>query len=135
MQYITGLHALNLPCNLDTCGDWHQSAIQWEHPKMSESDGSLYGEYGLEPGHCIPGHEGRFVVANTLRALLDLLYEGNFSLAQGANEDFICNDKYDIEFFNQVYLMRDFCKWSEIDAFMSKEYRTKWLKFKKMKGD
>ena len=32
MKYVTGIHALNIPCNLETSGDWHMSAIQWEHP-------------------------------------------------------------------------------------------------------
>lgn len=38
MEYISGIHALNLICNLDTCGDWHQSAIQWDNPTMFNSN-------------------------------------------------------------------------------------------------
>jgi len=34
MKYITGIHALNLPCSLDTCGDWHSlkmmALMQWQ---------------------------------------------------------------------------------------------------------
>ena len=37
MQYITGQHALNIPCPLLTCGDWHQSAIQWKYPLFRNS--------------------------------------------------------------------------------------------------
>ena len=88
MKYITGIHALNLPCQLETCGDWHQSAIQWAYPQMRESAGSLFGDYGIEGNHCIPEHPGEtFYVANTIRACMDLLYEGNFALAQGMKDD------------------------------------------------
>ena len=94
MRYITGIHALNLPCKLDTCGDWHQSAIQWAHPQTKDADTAFYGSYGIEPGHYIPEHDGEYAVANTIRALLDLLYDGNFAIAQGMKDDFICNDDY-----------------------------------------
>lgn len=131
MQYITGIHALNLPCNLKTCGDWHKSAIQWENPQIRESDISFYGEYGLEPNHLIPCHTGTFVVANTIRALLDLLYERNYAVAQGMREDFICNENYNDEVFKKVYEMRNLYYWNEINCFMGKEYKCKWLDFLK----
>ena len=118
MQYITGIHALNLPCNLETSGDWHQSAIQWSHPQLRESDVSFYGSYGLEEGHHIPEHKDTYIVANTIRALLDLLYEQNFCIAQGMNKDFICNDYYDNEVFSKVYEMHVIPYWSKINDFM-----------------
>ena len=130
MKYITGIHALNLPCKLDTCGDWHQSGIQWNIPQIRESKGSLFGDYGIELNHTIPERDGRFAVANTLRALLDLLYEGNYSVAEGANKDFICNQKYDKEFFDHVLMMKDLDNWDEIDQFMGNEYMMKWIRYK-----
>ena len=38
MEYITGIHALNLNCAIETCGDWHQSALRWEkiHKEKTE---------------------------------------------------------------------------------------------------
>ena len=127
MKYISCIHALNIPCSLETCGDWHQSAIQWDKPQTRESNGSFYGEYGLEFGHRIPEHSGTFVVANTIRALLDLLYERNYPVAQGMNKDYICNSKYDDEVFSKVYEMHNLPHWPEIDNFMFKEYGIKWL--------
>ena len=103
VRYISGVHALNLPCSLDTTGDWHTSAIQWDSPWMLESDGSIFGNYGIETCDCVPEHKGVFYIANTLRALLDLLSTGNFGLAQGARDDFICNDAYTQEFFSKVW--------------------------------
>jgi hypothetical protein len=73
MRYITGLHTLNLPCFLLTCGDWHQSAIQWEHLMFRESEHSFFGDYGIEREIAIPGHAKIHPVANHIRALLDFL--------------------------------------------------------------
>lgn len=131
MQYITGIHALNLNCNLQTCGDWHQSAIQWDHPNIAESEGSLFGDYGIEHNKHIPGHTETYNTANHIRALLDLLQQGNFATAQGMNKDFICNDDYTYEIFNLVMKMKSLSIWNAIDGFMGKEYYSKWLYFKK----
>ena len=48
MQYLSGIHALNLQCSLDTSGDWHQSAFRWKDLDWRESDGSLWGDYGID---------------------------------------------------------------------------------------
>ena len=94
MKYVSGIHALNLVCSLDTCGDWHQSAIQWDNIPMRESNGSIWGDYGIEHNRKIPEHSGQYNVANHIRALLDLLEDGNFTVAQGMRKDYICNDRY-----------------------------------------
>lgn len=133
MLYVTEIHALNLPCSLETCGDWHTSAIQWEHPHMRESEGSLFGMYGIETGRFIPEHSNQYNVANHIRAILDLLEEGNFSVAQGMNKDFICNNNYDREIFNKVYSMRNLKNWEKINKFMEKEYMMKWINYLKQK--
>ena len=130
MKYISGIHALNLTCALETCGDWHQSAIQWENPRMKESAGSIFGDYGIEKNHRIPGHDELYNVANHIRALLDLMQDGQFSIAQGMRRDFIGNDAYDTEIFEKVMLLREAPNWREIDRFMEKEYLMKWVQFK-----
>lgn len=135
MLYITGIHALNLPCGLETCGDWHVGAIQWERPRTKESTGSLFGDYGIEHNKSIPEHEERFSVANHIRAILDLLEDGLFSVAQGMNDDFICNPAYDGEVFDKVYEMRALSRWQAISDFMGKEYRMKWVRYLEGKGD
>ena len=131
MEYISGIHALNLPCELETCGDWHTSALQWKRPLMRESNGSLFGDYGIEKNKKIPEHEQRYNTANHIRALLDLLEEGRFSIAQGMRDDFICNDEYDDEIFEKVLLLRHAVNWEEIDRFMTKEYHRKWRNYKR----
>ena len=134
MLYITGIHALNLPCSLLTCGDWHCSSIQWARPTLRESKESIFGEYGIELNVTIPEHDAAYAAANHIRALLDLMELGKFSVAQGMNKDFICNDSYNDEIFNKVSLMRELPGWHEIDRFMGKEYWSKWLDFKKGGG-
>lgn len=131
MKYITGQFALNLPCSLETCGDWHTSAMNWDNLRFSESDDSIFGDYGIETCDCVPEHEGVFYVADTLRALLDLLIEGRFSVAQGAKDDFICNDSYTKEFFEKVYQLKSLSQWNKIDKFMEKEYELEWLDYRR----
>ena len=122
MKYITGLHALNIPCSLLTCGDWHQSAIQWKKPYFRDSNDSVFKDYGIELDKKIPEHKEKYNVANHIRAILDLLEIGNFSLAQGMNKDFICNDKYTEEVFGQIMKLKNTSHWDKIDIFMGKEY-------------
>ena len=131
MLYLTGIHALNIPCALNTCGDWHASALRWEKMKFKESDDSIFGDYGIEQGHAIPCHDGVYNVANTIRAALDMLDDGYFSNAQGMNEDFICNPLYDEEVFAKILMLRHNRNWNEIDQFMGKEYKMKWINYKR----
>ena len=95
----------------------------------------FFGDYGIETGHHIPEHEGVYCVANTIRALLDLLYERNYPAAQGMNDDFICNAEYDTEVFQKVYLMSKLPYWDEINDFMKKEYELKWIEYLRSKNE
>ncbi len=130
MKYVTGIHALNIPCALDTSGDWHASALRWENISVLDSESSLFGDYGIEHDKKIPKHAETYPVANHIRALLDLLAQGNFAVAQGMNNDFICNPGYDDEIFSQVMKMDKLPIWGEIDCFMGREYKLKWLNYK-----
>jgi len=130
VRYITGIHALNLPCSLLTCGDWHRSALQWERPRFRNSEDGFFGDYGIEQCSVVPENEGTYAVANHIRALLDLLEVGNFSIAQGMNDDFIGNDDYTEEVFNKVAMMKVLPHWNEIDQFMGREYYGEWLDYK-----
>jgi hypothetical protein len=128
MKYITGVHALNLPCSLDTSGDWHTSWIQWESPKTKDTESSFWGDWGIEY-HSIPEHEGAFPVANHIRACFDMLEDGDFSNLQGMNKDYICNDEYDEFIFQQVSRLKGKKNWANIDKFMEKEYLMKWIRY------
>ena len=134
MRYITGQHALNIPCPLLTCGDWHKSALQWHSPYFRESSDSVFGDYGIEQNVSIPEHTERYNVANHIRALLDLLELGKFTLAQGMNKDFICNDEYTDEVFSYVMKLSGSPLWADIDHFMGKEYFSVWLDYKRGVG-
>lgn len=129
MKYLTGQHALNLPCSLLTCGDWHMSALQWERLRFVESEESVFGDYGIELDCFVPTHEERYAVANHIRALLDLLVDGKFTIAQGMRDDFICNDDYTNEVFEKVSMLKNQPNWSEIYGFMCREYKMKWVRY------
>lgn len=135
MKYVSGIHALNLVCSLDTCGDWHQSAIQWDNIPMRESNGSIWGDYGIEHNRKIPEHSGQYNVANHIRALLDLLEDGNFTVAQGMRKDYICNDRYNREVFEKVFMLKNTSGWDKLDRFMGREYCGKWLDYKKIRNN
>lgn len=132
MRYITGMHALNLPCSLDTCGDWHISSLDWGNIEFGETEGTIFSNYGVEECSRVPENEGTYFVANTLRALLDLLAEGRYDLARGVRKDFICNPVYDEEFMcKAAYLMQsDKSRYDEIDSFMESEFQLEWMNFK-----
>ncbi len=130
MQYISGLYGLNVNCKLDTCGDWHCSALDWKNLSLWDSDKSVFGNYGIELNKTIPEHEEKYNVANHIRSLLDLIAIGNFGLAQGMREDFIGNDQYNQEIFAQIYKLEELPIWEEIDDFMKSEYYYEWDKYK-----
>lgn len=134
-KYISGQHALNLSCSLPTSGDWHIGAIQWEHPWMRDSADSIFGDYGIETNRHVPQHEKQDIrCANHIRALLDLLETGNFAMAQGMRNDFICNDTLNDEIFAKVVMLKDSSNWERISAFMGKEYGMLWLNYLKRNG-
>ena len=135
MRYISGMQALNLPCELDTCGDWHRSGMDWDTPFILDSDHSIFGEYGIEHNKPIPDNQGLYSVANHIRACLDLLALGFYDLAQGMKEDFICTDKYDSEIFEKVLMMRKLRNWLKINDFMEQEYRLEWINFREDRDD
>jgi hypothetical protein len=96
-----------------------------------DSEKSLFLDYGIEQNKIIPENTGTYNVANHIRALLDLLAQGKYSLAQGMKKDFICNDLYTEEIFQKVSLLKNLSHWPEIDRFMGREYCSKWLDCRK----
>ena len=42
MLYISYMHALNIPCKLETSGDWHWGAYKWKNFKLLESQNSIF---------------------------------------------------------------------------------------------
>ncbi|WP_303690996.1 nucleotidyl transferase AbiEii/AbiGii toxin family protein [Megamonas hypermegale] len=134
MKYLSGIFALNLMCDLDTFGDWHTSAINWKKLNFWDSNHSIWGNYGIETNRTIPENNGKFNVANHIRALLDLISIGDFPTAQGMRDNFICNDKYTPEIFSKVSMLKNRENWLEIDKFMSKEYMLQWVRYKNSVG-
>ena len=129
MLYISGIHALNIEDSLETCGDWHTSALQWENIKLLDSDKTLFKDWGIEIDKSIPEHEDLYNVANTLRAILDLMVQGSTGYLKGFRDDFICTDRYNQEFFERVWLLRDLPHWNDINNLMKREFMFEWDNF------
>lgn len=129
MLYISYMHALNIPCKLETSGDWHWGAYKWKKFKLLESQNSIFKDYGIEKDKEIPFNKEKFNVANHIRALLDMIEAGYFKEAQGMNNDYICNDKYNLEIFKKVLMLKENKNFIDINKFMLKEYGKKWAEF------
>lgn len=78
MQFITGLHALQCPCTLNTPGDTRHASVDWTYPALADTETAFFGDYGVETDKEVARLSGTRNVANHLRAVLDLLYEGKF---------------------------------------------------------
>lgn len=130
MEYLTGIFALNLPCSLDTCGDWHSKSINWNHPDFRESSNSVLKDYGIEKKRIVQFLDRKeYNVANHIRALLDMLLVGNYGYAQGMKNEYICNDHYTKEIFENVKKLKSQKNWNQINKFMEKEYKMQWLNY------
>lgn len=129
MLYISGIHALNIEDSLETCGDWHTSALQWERIDLLDSDKTIFKDWGIETDKSIPEHEELYNVANTLRAILDLMVKGSTGYLKGFRDDFICTDIYNQEFFEKVVVLRDLPHWNDINNLMKREFMFEWDNF------
>lgn len=132
MEYVTGVYALNLPAPEGTPGDWHFSALDWHNVRISDTNNSIFGEWGLHT-YEVPYH-GNMIVANHIRACLDLIEQGNFGTPQGMRNNFIDDEKYTPIIFSKVVLLRNTDSWDKIDSFMGSEYFCQWTDFKERIG-
>lgn len=134
MNYITDFHALNLPCQLGTTGDWHKSSYNWENPKIKDSSKSIFGDYGIETNRDLTfvdlGNNNN--VANHIRACLDIIDDEHESSIKFFTSDFLDNNK-DIldEFFNKCLMFKNTEKWIKVDQFLSRENLKEWENAKK----
>lgn len=131
MKYITRVQALNIEDSTECCGDWHQSSMNWSKLDLAESDDSMFGDWGIEVDKTVPEHNEHYNVANTLRAILDLLQNrDNLGYLKGFKDDFLCTDKYNQEFFEKVYELNDKVgHWKDIDRLMQLEFMWDWDNF------
>lgn len=133
MQYLSGRKALNVPCNLNTTGDWHFMCFDWSNNELLNSEDSIFKDYGIEYNKKLPN--GLVLnVANHIRACLDMINNSEFSQAQGMRDDYICTEEYNEEIFNLVLKLKKNSNWLDIDNFMNREYKMAWLNFKKKRG-
>ncbi len=134
MKYVSGIHALNVTCQLNTMGDWHASALRWDNPCQYDTEDSVFKDYGIEYKKQIPEHLETYPVANHIRACLDLIDKGKFGYAQGMNKNYISNKKLNQIIFEKVLLLKNNKNWLDIQKFMIKEFCMEWINFLKKEG-
>lgn len=131
--YITGIYALNLPCSLETTGDWHSSSLNWKNAHFKNANESTFSLWGIEK-HYVNQLGKDCLVANHLRAILDLMEEGKTKMLKGFRKDWICVDDYNNVFMEQVWKLRNKNNWEDIDDLMVREFTLLWRKFKEDKS-
>ena len=130
MLYLSGIYALNIENTLNTCGDWHTSALDWSNIELEESTNSMFGDWGIELNKHIPEHTELYNVADDLRAILDLMQKKeNLGYLKGFRTDFICTDEYNASFFQKVILLRKLEHWADINELMQREFMFEWDNF------
>lgn len=135
MLYVTGEHALNLPCSLETAGDWHTPSLRWEKPAIRDSRDSIFLEWGIEHEITLP-NGAVYKHANHLRAILDILEtcdEYSIKWLQGFRKDFFSTDKYNELFFKQVCKLSANNNMPLIDKLMGYEFKGLWLDWKELR--
>lgn len=132
MNYVTGMHALNLMCPLGTTGDWHSASVDWNNLEFKESEDSVFGDFGIYEGKILGK---KYHIADHIRASLDFLEDGKFMLAGGMRKDYLDDDpKFDEIVFEKCLLLKDSELWDKIDAFLSKEYKSRYWKWRDKNG-
>lgn len=132
MLYLTSIQALNIEDNTECNGDWHTSSQDWDSLLLADSSKSIFGDWGIESDKSLPTHKDKFNVANTLRAILDLMQDKNqLGWLKGFRNDFIGTDIYNEEFFEKVVLLKDLPHWFDIDKLMKREFMWEWDSFMK----
>ena len=134
MQYLTGIHALNIEDNTEDYGDWHTSALNWKNIQLVDSTNTILKDYGIETNKRIPEHDELYNVANTLREILDLMIEGKTKYLKGFRNDFLCTDRYNTEFFEKVIQLKQLSNWEDINCLMRTEFMSSWDIFLLEKG-
>lgn len=137
MKYITGYHALNLPCSLGTTGDWHRFCYDWENPRTKDSDKSIFGEYGIETNRDLSfvGLGKNCKVANHIRACLDIIEDGYLGGIKFFTSDFLDDDPKIVDkMLQQCLLFKSTDKWDDVNSFLNKEKYREWNNVKKRFG-
>ncbi len=132
MKYISGIFALNIPCSLDTTGDWHRSSLPWDKVDIKESDNSPLKAWGIEKNVYVRELNGRYNVANTLRACVDFLDTDKYLSVEGMRKDYLGNDKYNQELFKAVYSLKPYKtpnQWENISKIIGEEYNLLWIRY------
>lgn len=134
MKYVTGKFALNLPCKLETTGDWHRGCLDWNNPEILETGTSVFGMYGIETDIFIAALGKQFNKANHVRALLDMLSQNRLMDAQGMRDAYLCCDTLTAEVFEKVLLLQKQSNWKAVNCFMYHEYKGEWREFLAIHG-
>lgn len=117
-------------------------SLDWSQPIILESDKSVWGDWRIEPleKDFLPpalkkNLESVAFQADHVRALADMIAYGFYTRASGMSEEYLDGDAYDVDLFEHIFLLQSQSNWTDIDTFMTKEYRLTWMNFKNGKAN
>lgn len=135
MKYLTGILAMQIPCDLPSQGIWRLSRKDFLNDELfvlKESDDSRYKDWGIEQNKIVPGREFMlYNVANHVRAYIDMLEDMQFDTLKGLFMEAIAEPKCRHDIFMAAYgKLRHLADWQEYNSFMKKEFGNSWESYK-----
>lgn len=134
MQYISGMICFGIQCECDSVGCWNMPKSMFLDDAniiKRESDGSLFGSYGIEKNKFIPYREYTvWNIADHVRAYMDMLADRDYEKLKGVFANYISSAKCRKDIFT-LTLSRlgkepDFMLTHQ---FMVDEFGADWLSF------
>lgn len=131
MKYLTGIVALSVACDLDSCGLWQTPREEFTtnlDSYVRESESSILGTLGIEKDKIIPYNGNTlYNVANHARAYCDLVAEKRYKALDGLFFDAIQDTKTRMLIFEYIFKNRTkFKNYKEINRFMHSEFGNAW---------
>ena len=125
MKYITGKQALEIQFMRDN-GGASANPPDFTQLTLENTEDSLLGSYGIETGFTVPQHDGTFAVADTVRALIDLIVSCRFSEAEGFRQQPYWHESLMPELFYRVWVFYGYPMWEAVATFLWQECGKAW---------
>lgn len=132
MKYLSGIHALNVPCEEYGNMDWHRGSLDWskeyllENNKLLESEKSILKEWQINREIQIVGFQDKVKVASIVRAICDMILNKEFTYIEGV-KNYLCLEKQQVE--DICYKIKEvYNEDEEIEEYMGYNFTIFWMK-------
>jgi hypothetical protein len=134
MKYISGIETLNLHYpNQKTPGDWHGPSVDFMNPKWYDTSDSIFNDFDLEL-RVFPNINFKVYVANHVRACLDSICDGQYSVISGMKTTLIDDDYSNNLFLNKYLELINTKCFNESFKYVLREYKMDFINLLNEKG-